>query len=228
MKSTPITANQITDLASILAEHGFEPPYKAWLEIRLHRLGWQFDVSLARRDVANLTEDLQYFEDLATGIKKTKSAIDRYSDYLLANKIHSSPDWTTDNEWQVHENIDDLEVRILPPEFTLPEIMTTKRVLSYIEDIVSGSLSFHRENFSRRPARNERPELNVVIGGIVRIWCQAMNIPEKDIKISASAGSPAMKFIEAGAGIFLKNLPQREGLERHVIAYRNARRLETS
>ena len=54
-----------------------------------------------------------------------------------------------------------------------------------------------------------------------------MNIPERDIKISSSAGSPAMNFIEVGARIFLESLPQRETLEKHVIALRTAKRMAT-
>ncbi|MER9524132.1 hypothetical protein NKI96_11155 [Mesorhizobium sp. M0292] len=213
-------------LLNMLEERGFVEPGPNWLMTRLHAIDWDHEQAVRRRDVSTLEAVKDQAHEDFYGIRTTIHFLNRWEYDLTAVGLRDDAPFF-DDAWDstpYNVTMEDLEKWSVPPEFSEEEIQATRRVLSALVQRSGDLLKYHVQNHASRPVKNEQPEITVVIGGLVRLWCQAMKIAEHDIKLSASSGSAAMNFLETGAAIFLDNPLTRENIERHVIAYRKGKR----
>lgn len=222
------TQQDIDRLLQLLKSSGFEEPFAEWLTLRVQSIGFSHEEHMRRRDTNALTSSVDYAREQVESVWHTMQLLDRWSDVLTGEKISDDPRWGDGGAWSTVEpaaiSEEEFSTYILPSDFTEIEVETARRILYNLAKSATAVYKDQVARYEARPVKNERPEVTAVIGGFARIWCQAMRIPESDIAISSSAGSPAMNFIEAGAAIFLPKPPQRESIERHVIAYRNEKR----
>jgi hypothetical protein len=218
-------------LKGILAESGFSEPSPDWIAVRLQDIAWSYEQHLKRRDTSTLTARIDYAGEELDAIKRTFNFLERWADVLTSEGVREDSPFgfgAWDDEPPRPASAEDVAAYLVDADFTEEEVETTRRVLTALAAHAAAVHGYHIGNHAARPIKNQHPEITSVIGGLVRMWCQAMKIPERDIKISASSGSQAMNFVEAGAGIFLEKLPQRETIEKHVIAYRNEKRSSLS
>lgn len=211
-----------------LARAGFTEPHDGWIANRLQDISFEFARHQERRDAGGLAAKIKNAGADLEAVKRTIDYLAWWRDHLTAERMADNP--YIAGAWDpppASPTAEEVAAYLTQPEWTVDEIETADRVLQALAHLASGIHGYHIGNRVMSPVRKEKPEIDVVIGGLVRMWCQAMAIPETDIKISASAGSPAMNFVEAGYAVFFPDTPTRETIERHVIDYRKEKRSRT-
>ncbi|ESW72007.1 hypothetical protein NKK52_12340 [Mesorhizobium sp. C277A] len=193
ISGTTISQRQVGKLSELLASSGFIPPDDDWLLVRLQDIVFRYEELAERLDPKLVAERTSRFAEYREAIITTDRLLDVWADGMTSPRLN--PEVVTNqgvwDEMPVrHLNSDEeLASALMPPEFSQADIDVAKRVHAHLAELFD---SVHRSYLEGRRVTNEHRERIATVQGFVRLWCQAMKIPQSDIRISASTGSPAM------------------------------------
>ena len=221
--ATRLRDKQIARLVQILDENG-AAKRPAWVAGWLENIEARYEQNLRLRDGKALEHKATLAENSLDSIERVILILDAWKDEL--------PLWKPRHDLIPNNGTESDDLVPMSPErfaafhgyFTEDEYDAALRILFKLKSIATAHLDHRMVDRMIRPMKNEKPEDNDLVADFIRMWCDAMQISESEIKISKSEGSPAMNFLVAGLSIFLPAVPQRDSLERKVIDYRKSLR----
>lgn len=219
-----LTDKQIASLYEHLAAGGFQPPVREWLEVRLQEIHFDLERIRWQRDGGSVAEAADTWQEAGSALGLTLRLVRHWHDDLTAERLSPDVDMTAGDAWHYNKaepiKESDLARYMVPAEFSEDEIGTCLRVLAAVRKRTEQTRDYHRQTFATRPERKEKPEMWAVIGGLSRIWCQAMRIEESDLVLSLSDGNAAVNFVEEGTGMLLHQAMERETIFKRLLEHR--------
>ncbi|CDX22097.1 hypothetical protein MPL3356_390141 [Mesorhizobium plurifarium] len=218
-------------IQKMLEAHGFSLPHGEWLTLKLSDIEHAYQWSAWRRDKDHHEANIKGWKEIASAMSIAINYLDREGPELCSPTISDAmgridvwSDEPLDAVW-VEE---DYEKHLVPAPFSEEDIALARRVMVALHGSASDLSEGLEKWFNSRPVKNDKPEINGLIRGLTRLWCAAFKTPVANVRISASAGSPVMNFIETSVELFLGKSPSRASIETHVIAYREEEKAKLS
>lgn len=212
------------EILSMLEAQGFSLPNENWLRDKLHDIANRFHWSAERRKKDTHQTNVDGWKRLQVAVTSTIQYLDSQQLELSSATTFGDgarlPD-SWDDEPPIPMSDEELEACLVPAEFTAGDVETAKRVLHHLLASAADMADGMEKWLEGRPVKNEQPEIDGLIRGLTRLWCMAFKIPVAHVRISASAGSPAMNFIERAIILFMEKALSRASIEARVIAYRD-------
>lgn len=220
-----LSEDQIAGLYTQLAAAGFEPPIEEWLEVRIQEIHFELERIRWQRNTHEVKSAVENWVEAKRSIAFALRLVEHWEDALTAPRVRDDVDLEPGNAWNYDRaepiSDEDFAAIMTAPEFSDAEIETCRRVLRSVRALTKGVHDHHARTFETRPQRKEKPEIWAVLGGFMRIWCQATKIDQVILPLSLSESNAALNFIEQGANMLFDNPMDRETIFKRLIEHRD-------